>query len=90
MKKNGVSIVSLAVAAFVGGALSYLLLDQGDASPTALVPKPSGPGQAKPECAYTIERVGGYKRVRPLLFSESLLLAEKATPPFWPGKTLLL
>ena len=72
MKKNGVSIVSLAVAAFLGGGLSYLFLAADGApaveatSNTTPSPKPG------PDCAYTIVRVEGYKRVRPLLYSEPM------------------
>lgn len=69
MQKNGASIVSLAFATFLGGALSYLFLSPGGfAAPTTSVA--SVPVRSVSECAYTIARIDGYKRTRPLLYSE--------------------
>jgi beta-lactamase class A len=72
MKKNGVSIVSLAVAALVGGALSYLFLGLDGQVPSEEPQVPSGAARNKPDCEYAIVRVEGYKRVRPLLSSEPM------------------
>ena len=70
MKHNGISIVSLGVAAIVGGAISYLFLDPGQrvAKPTApLVAEQPKPAQ---QCAYIIAHVKGFHRIKPLLSSE--------------------
>ena len=74
MKMKKLPMWSLALATFVGGALTYVVLD---------LVAPSGPSEqqavvrdtvaAGPRlCNYQIARVSGFDKVRPLLYSEPL------------------
>ncbi len=72
MKKNGVSIISLAAAALVGGLVSYLFLKPGTADLTGTTARPTVESRSRPDCTYNIVRLDGYKRVRPLVSSEPL------------------
>jgi beta-lactamase class A len=73
MKLNGLSLVSLAMAAMTGGAISYLFTLRTDGA-TAAIPSRAPAEPAKPDegCAYSIKRVQGFHRVQPVLYSEPL------------------
>jgi beta-lactamase class A len=72
MKKNGVSMISLAAAALVGAGLSYLFLEPGKADPRGTAPANSDRPRIGADCSYNIVRLDGYKRVRPLVSSEPM------------------
>jgi len=66
MKKNSASIVSLAMAALVGGVIPYLFQSQGMPIPRKVnSASPVAPASAPNE--YVISRVAGFQRTRPLL-----------------------
>ncbi len=67
MKKNSVSLVSMVMAALVGGAVSYAFLDPAPPVKPAAVRATVNSG-----CSYSVARVDGFNRVRPLLFSEPM------------------
>ncbi|MBP7515475.1 MAG: serine hydrolase [Flavobacteriales bacterium] len=67
MKKNAVSLVSMAMAATLGGIASYAFLD-----PPAPITPAAARATAKAACAYSVARVEGFNRVRPLLYSEPM------------------
>ncbi|MBP7515474.1 MAG: serine hydrolase [Flavobacteriales bacterium] len=72
MHKNTLSVVSLAAAAVIGGAISYWLIGRNGSGDVTRATAPAVPGKRAPDCAYDIVRASGFKRVRPLLFSEPL------------------
>lgn len=72
MKKNGVSMISLAAAALVGAGLSYLFLEPGKADPRGTAPANSDRPRIGADYSYNIVRLDGYKRVRPLVSSEPM------------------
>ncbi len=63
--------MTLLGAMLCGGLLSYFVFDGGKPAPTATV-SAAPLTHVAPYCNYTIARVGGYRMVRPLLFSEPL------------------
>lgn len=67
MKKNAVSLVSMAMAATLGGVASYAFLD-----PAAPMTPATPRATMKVGCAHSVARVEGFNRVRPLLYSESM------------------
>ncbi len=67
MKKNAVSLVSMAMAAALGGVASYAFLD-----PAAPITPAAARAAVKSGCAYSVARVEGFNRVRPLLYSEPM------------------
>ena len=72
MHKITISVVSLAVAAVIGGAISYWVIGRNEAGDGNRAAAQAMPGKTAPDCAYNIVRVTGFKRVGPLLSSEPI------------------
>lgn len=72
MYKRTIPVVSLAVAVVIGGVISYLIIGMNENAAGAKVTVPSIPVKSAPDCAYNIVHVAGFKRVRPLLYSEPM------------------
>ncbi len=72
MHKNTISAVSLALAAVIGGVISFWVIGRNEAGDRNRTVAPAVQGKTAPDCAYNIVRVTGFKRVRPLLSSEPM------------------
>lgn len=72
--KNRVPLWALALATFVGGALSFVVIDLKATEAThatpAQVAAQGTTSNGNRLCNYTIARVNGFDKVRPLLYSE--------------------
>lgn len=72
MHKNTISVVSLVVAAVIGGAITYWVIGRNEVDDRKRAVALTVPGKTAPDCAYNIVRATGFKRVRPLLYSEPM------------------
>lgn len=78
MKLNGLSLVSLVLAALTGGLATYFMLPGAHAAqPGPTAARAAAPAKAATPCAYATRRVEGFHRVKPLVFSEPMCEAPR-------------